>query len=80
MKIQDTYKDGQRYYSKRGGTIVAFEYRREPSEAEQKLFGLGSIEITYGFFQVRKDGFTPDKRKKVTAPHESFLTYELVTK
>ena len=78
MKLQDTYKDGQRYKGQNGVTIVALEYRIEPSKAEQKLFGLGAIEITYGFFQVRKDGFTPDKRKKAAAPHESFLTYELV--
>ncbi len=80
MKIQDTYKDGQRYISQRGSykvTIVAVEYRRESSEVEQKLFGLSAIEITYGFFQVRKDGFTPDKRKQITTPPESFVTCEL---
>jgi len=77
MKIQDTYRDGQKYHAENGVTIVAIEYRREPSEAEQKLFGLSAIEVTYGFFKVRKDGFTPDKRKKVAAPHESFLTYIL---
>jgi len=78
MKIQDTYKDGQRYCGENGVIIVAFEYRLKPSKDEQKLFGLSPIEITYGFFHVRKDGVTPDKRQKVSAPHESFLTYKLV--
>ncbi len=77
MKIQDTYKDGQTYLANNGVIIVALEYRREPSEAEQKLFGLGAVEITYGFFHVRKDGVTADLRSKVAAPHESFLKYEL---
>ena len=78
MKIQDTYKDGQKYLSENGVTIVALEYRRESTEAEQKLFGCSPIDITYGFFVVRKDGVTPDKRKKAAAPHESFLKYELI--
>ncbi len=78
MKIKDTYKDGQRYKGQNGVTIVAVEYKRKPSVAERKLFGLSAIEITFGFFQVSKDGITPDKRKKVTAPDESFLTYELI--
>ena len=77
MKIQDTYKDGQKYLGSNGVVVVAFEYRRESTIAEQKLFGCNPIEITYGFFQVRKDGITPDKRKEVVAPHESFLKYEL---
>tara|TARA_R110002126_G_scaffold223163_1_gene368222 strand:+ start:651 stop:887 length:237 start_codon:yes stop_codon:yes gene_type:complete len=77
MKIQDTYKDGQKYLSENGVTVVAVEYTRESTEAEQKLFGCSPIDITYGFFVVSKDGVTPDKRKKVAAPHESFLKYEL---
>ena len=77
MKIQDTYKDGQKYLGSNGVVIVAFEYRRESTIAEQKLFGCNPIEITYGFFQVRKDGINPDKRKEVVAPHESFLKYKL---
>jgi len=78
MKIQDTYKNGQRYLANNGVVIIAFEYRRETTEAEQSLFGLDPIEVTYGFFGVRKDGITIDKRKKAAAPHESFLTYELI--
>jgi len=78
MKIQDTYKDGQRYIASNGVTIVALEYRRETTGPEQRLFGLDPIEVTYGFFGVRKDGITIDKRKKAAAPHESFLTYELI--
>jgi len=78
MKIQDTYKNGQRYIASNGVTIVALEYRRESTEAEQRLFGCSPIEVTYGFFGVRKDGITIDKRKKAAAPHESFLTYELI--
>ena len=81
MKMQDTYRDGQRYISERGSykvTIVAVEYKREATEAEQRLFGTGALEISYGFFEVCKDGLTPDKRKKVAAPHESYFTYKLV--
>jgi len=78
MKIQDTYKNGQKYLASNGVTIVALEYKRESTEAEQKLFGCSPIEITYGFFHVRKDGVTADLRSKVAAPHESFFTYKLV--
>ena len=77
MKIQDTYKDGQLYLANNGVTIVALEYRRRSTEAEQRLFGCSPIEITYGFFHVRKDGVTADLRSKVSAPHESFLKYKL---
>ena len=77
MNIQDTYKDGQRYTASNGVTIVALEYRRESTEAEQRLFSCSPIEITYGFFSVRKDGVTADLRSKVAAPHESFLNYKI---
>ena len=80
MKIQDTYRDGQTYLASNGVIIVALEYRRESTEAEQKLFGCSPIEITYGFFHVRKDGVTADLRRKAAAPHESFFKYELTTK
>tara|TARA_S200002703_G_C3666554_1_gene204631 strand:- start:365 stop:601 length:237 start_codon:yes stop_codon:yes gene_type:complete len=78
MKIQETYKDGQKYQSK-AGIIVAVEYRRETSEAEQAVTGIGPIDITFGFYNVRKDGVTPDKRRKeVAPPHNSYLKYELI--
>ena len=77
MKIQETYKDGQKYQSK-AGTIVAVEYRKETSEAEQAVLGVDPIHVSFGFYSVRKDGVTPDKRKEVAAPHESYLKYELI--